>query len=176
MGIFKGIKEWFFPKEYLEYRDSLAGVVAYLPPGDLNALVAWRNKHLPYRSDTDTGKPDGKYDPTQEYNGADLTIKMKGGDCESLAAFCSEVIREWKGWSTFHVLMYFVDRTDPKKTLKGHDIATFTTPSGKMGWIDGDVHWGNIHDMKKFYADEWGWDIKSWYTASDIGQKIEALP
>lgn len=175
MGLFSGVKNWFFPPEYLEYRDSLRGLVEYLPPGDLDALVAWRKKHVPYKSDTDTGKPDGKYDYTQEYNGADLTIKMKAGDCESIAALYSEVIRWWKGWRSHHILMYFVDRKGPKKKLQGHDVAVFTTPAGKLGWIDGEIHWGGYPEMKKFYADEWGWDIKSWWVANDIGQKVNPI-
>ena len=167
MWPFKQVKDWFFPQEYLEYRDSLRGLVLYLPVGNLDALVAWRKKHVPYRSDTDTGKPDGKYDRLQNYNGADLTIKAKGGDCESIAAVYSEVIRAWAGWESWHVRMVYADNT-------AHDVAVFCDPDGNMGWIDGAIYCGGYDDMRAFY-DSIGWHIIDWQTVNDIGEHLVEL-
>ena len=167
MWPFKQIKNWFFPPTYLEYRDSVDALVAYLPAGDLDALAAWCEKWVPYRSDTDTGKPDGIYDPLQNYNGADLTIKAKGGDCESIAAVYVEVIAQWHGWQSEHVYMAYADYT-------AHDVCYFQRPDGTTGWIDGQVWDGGYEDMYAFYKAE-GWLITDWWVASDIGQEVRPL-
>ena len=172
MGLFSGIVKWFTAGN--EYRGSLKELIEYLPVGDLELLVAWRKRYIPYRSDTNTGKPEGEYDFTQEYNGADLTIKMRGGDCESIAAVYSEVIRAWKGWSSSHVQFTFIDENTGGQ-LKAHDVAVFTTPSGKHGWIDGGINWGNRLDMEKFYVD-WGWKLRQLWRVNDLGEKLEVLP
>ena len=167
MWPFKQAKEWFFPKEYLEYRDNLRGLVLYLPVGNLDALVAWRKEWVPYRSDTDTGLSDGKYEPLQNFNGADLTIKAKGGDCESIAAVYVEVIAWWHGWTAEHITMVYADNT-------AHDVAFFYAPDGRTGWIDGDVHYGNRADMKAYY-DSIGWYITDGWVANDIGQTVSMV-
>lgn len=171
MWPFQQVKDWFFPKEYLEYRDSLRGLVLYLPIGDIEALIAWRKRWIPYRSDTDTGKPDGKYDPLQNYNGADLTIKAKGGDCESIAAVFVEVgdSPEWTavGWSFKHILMVYADYT-------AHDVAFFTDPDGKTGWIDGIAYYGDFKAMKAYY-DSIDWIITYWAIVNDIGEIVKQL-
>ena len=159
------LSSWF--NAGTEYRDSLAGLVAYLPVGDLEVLIYWRQKWIPYRSDTDTGLPDGKYDPLQNYNGADLTIKAKGGDCESIAAVFSEVIRAWHGWRSFHICMVYANNT-------AHDVAFFIDPNGRTGWIDGGVHYGHYEDMKDFYACV-GWNITYWWEVNDLGEKIRSI-
>ena len=171
MWPFKQVKNWFFPKEYLDYRDSLRGLVLYLPVGDLDALVAWRKKHIPYRSDTDTGLPDGKYDPLQNFNGADLTIKAKGGDCESIAAVYVEVgdSPEWTaaGWAWEHVCMVYADNT-------AHDVAFFYAPDGRTGWIDGVVYYGDLAAMRAYY-DSIDWSITNWWVANDLGEIVRHL-
>lgn len=173
MWPFKQIKNWFFPREYLDYRDSLRGLIEYLPAGNLEALVAWRNTHILYRSDTGTGKPDGRYDPLQNYNGADLTIREKSGDCESIAAVYSEVIRQWAGWESWHVAFFFPNPDEGGK-YSGHDVAVFFTPDLRQGWIDGGVHYGGYEDMYAFYQAE-GWVIEDWWVANDIGQNTRSL-
>ena len=162
--LFKQIKNWFaFP----EYRDSLAALVVYLPVGDLESLLMWAKKWLPYRYDTDTGEENGKYDPLQNYNGADLTIKAKRADCESIAAVFSEVIRWWKGWESWHVCFVFT-RTYNK--YEAHDVCFFKRPDGSMGWIDGQVYEGGYNAFKQHY-DLIGWDICDWYIVNDMGIK-----
>ena len=163
MNPFKAIKAWFaFP----EYRDSVAALVAYLPVGDLDSLVMWREKWIPYKSDKGDG---GGLD---NYNGADLTIKAKGGDCESIAAVYSEVIRQWKNWESWHVCFVFT-RTEGK-TYEAHDVAVFIDPKGRQGWIGGDIHYGNYEDFKNYYNDI-GWKIVDWFVVNDIGQKVSKL-
>ena len=171
MWPFKQIKEWFFPKQYLEYRDSVVTLVAYLPVGDISALFTWEELHIPYRYDTDTGKKDGKYDRLQNYNGADLTIKAKGGDCESKASVFVEVGNspEWTaaGWSFRHILMVYADYT-------AHDVALYTGPKGQTGWFDGAIYSGDYSAMKKHY-DSIGWYITYWAVVNDIGQIITEI-
>ena len=171
MWPFKQVKNWFFPKEYLDYRDSLRGLVLYLPAGDLDALVAWCKKWVPYRSDTDTGLADGKYDPLQNYNGADLTIKARGGDCESIAAVYVEVgdSPEWTaaGWSFFHVCMVYANNT-------AHDVARFDHVDGRTGWIDGVVYYGDLAAMRAYY-DSIDWSITNWWVANDLGEIVRHL-
>jgi len=160
MNPFKAIKNWFaFP----EYRDSVAALVAYLPIGDLSALMMWRKKWVPYKSDEGNG---GGLD---NYNGADLSIKAKGADCESIAAVYSEVIRQWPQWESWHVCFVFT-RTDGK-TYEAHDVAAFLNPKGEQGWIDGPAYYGGYNDMFAFYKAE-GWHIIDWWQANDIGEKF----
>ena len=168
MWPFKQVKNWFFPP--CEYRDSVAALVAYLPIGNLDNLLCWSKKWIPYRSDTNTGKPDGVYDPLQNYNGADLTIKAKGGDCESIAAVFVEVIDspEWTaaGWASQHICMVYSNNT-------AHDVCFFDGPNG-TGWIDGAIYYGTYTDMRAYY-DSIGWRIIDWWIANDLGQEITEL-
>ena len=159
MSIFKDIKEWFaFP----EYRDSLASLVEYLPPGNLKALIEWTDKWIPYTSDEGDGAG------LDNYNGADLTIKAKGGDCESIAAVYSEVIRQWKGWESWHVCFVF---TREYNKYEAHDIAFFVDNENRMGWIDGGIFYGGYEAFRQHY-DLMGWKILDWWRASDSGERI----
>src|SRR3990167_171639 len=160
MWPFKQIKAWF---AWPEYRDSLAALVAYLPVGDLSALVMWRVKWVPYKSDEGDG---GGLD---NYNGADLTIKAKGGDCESIAAVYSETVRQWSQWESWHVCFVFT-RTDGK-TYEAHDVAFFVDDKGRMGWIDGGIYYGDYKAFLQAY-DLQGWHIIDWWQANDIGEKF----
>lgn len=163
MSLFRSLKEWFFPP-YLEYREDVKSLTEYLPAGDLDALAAWRAHHIPYVGDFDAN---GRFDKLQDFNGADLTIKAKGGDCESIAAVYIEVIRHWKGWRAWHVTMWYDDGS-------GHDVCAFTTPAGKQGWIDGVVRWGGYAEMADFYTSI-DWKIKRWYEANDLGEEVKGL-
>jgi hypothetical protein len=160
--MFKAIKDWFFPP--LEYRDNLRDLALYLPVGNLDALVAWCNKWIPYRRDLNE---QGGFDPLQNYNGADLTIKAKAGDCESIAAVYSEVIRTWTGCESWHVFMLYADG-------KAHDVAVFTLPGGRQGWIDGQVHYGGYEAMYAYYKAD-GWYITDWWVVNDLGQATGEL-
>ena len=165
MSLLKGIKEWFFPKEYLEPQPSLDALVAYLPVGDLAALSAWVKHNIPYHRDLDEN---GNYDKLQNYNGADLTIRARRGDCESRGAIFSEVIRRWKGWSSGHAYFKFVD---DKGAKKAHDICWFVTPSGQHGWMENAPHFGTDKEMVKFYAGI-GWKIDAIHQVNDMGERI----
>jgi len=158
------IKAWFaFP----EYRNSVAALVAYLPVGDITSLIAWRNKWIKYKTDAGDGRgPDN-------YNGADLTIKLMFGDCESIAAVFVEVIRWWFGWDAVHVL--FVFTCDNGNTYEAHDVACYTDPHGLRGWIDGIEYCGGYSAMRKHY-DAIGWKLEDWWIVNDLGQVVEALP
>ena len=166
MGIFKSIKDWFFPP-YMKEVKSLTELVGLIPVGDLDALCEWMNHYIPYHHDVDEN---GKYDKTQNYNGADLTIIMKRGDCESKAAVCSEVIRWWKGWKSGHTYFRFIRNGGQ---YEAHDICWFITPSGKHGWIEGIPHYGDTKQMIEYYAGM-GWKIDYVTPVNDIGQSTEA--
>ena len=153
MNIFKRIKNYFCAGS--EYRPTLEALIEYLPAGDLEALNFWVNKFIPYKSDTD---PLG----LDNFNGADLTIKERAGDCESIAAIYVEVIRAWKYWESVHVVMLW--------EKSGHDVCFFKTPSGSTGWIDGKIFWGGIPDLKKYYGTER--KILSLFYVNDIGEKL----
>lgn len=167
MWPFKQIKAWFaFP----EYRDSVAALVAYLPVGDLNAIAEWERVHIKYTPDVDDK---GNYDPTKEYNGADLTIKMKEGDCESKAAVFVEVGNspEWAadGWEFHHMRMVFTNR---EGELKGHDVAYFrNTRKGVQGWFENGPHIGTYTDLRQFYLREQGWKIDDLWAVNDMGER-----
>lgn len=171
---FRQIKEWFaFPQK----QKDLAAIIAYIRVGALEDLLAYQKAFLPYRSDTDTGEPDGKYDKTQEYNGAELTIILGGGDCESLAGFFSEVIRWWKGWESWHVCFVF---TRVYNKYEAHDVCFFKRPNGSMGWMEahptpesnaGGIYEGGYEAFRQHY-DLIGWEILDWWKASDTGEKL----
>lgn len=174
MSIFRGIVD--FLKGYSDYRDSVAALVAYLPEGDLETLVLWRRKWVPYRSDTDTGEADGEYDKLQNYNGADLTLKAGHGDCESRGAICKEVISspEWaaKGWASEHIYFSFIR---PDGTKSAHDVAYYTHTDGRKGWIEGRiVHEGDYNDLVAHYAGL-GWNIIKLWAVNDMGEKVRDL-
>ena len=162
MGLFKSIKEWFFPP-YMREVDSVNELIGLLPVGDLDALCEWVRVYIPYHHDLDEN---GKYDPLQNYNGADLTIKARRGDCESKAAVCSEVIRWRKGWKTGHTYFQFDNRLGERKA---HDICWFIAPSGQRGWIEGTPHFGNEKEMIEYYAGA-GWKIDFVQEVNDIGE------
>lgn len=165
MNPFKAIKDWFFPKEYLEPQPNLDALVAYLPVGDLAALAAWVRQNIPYHLDIDEN---GRFDKTQDYNGADLTIKMGRGDCDSKGAVFSEVIRRWKGWQSGHSYFQF---TNAKGERKAHDVCWFITPSGQKGWMENAPLFGSNKEMVEFYAGI-GWKIDNIYPVNDIGERI----
>jgi hypothetical protein len=158
-----------FLKGYSDYKDSLDALVSYLPSGDLDTLLRWGKKWIPYRHDIDK---DGKYDPLQNYNGADLTIKAKGGDCESIAAVHSEVIRRWPKWESWHVCMVFT--RDCGDTYEAHDVAVFKDPTYGQGWIDGQIFYGDYEAMYGFYKGE-GWAIVGWWEVNDLGERIRQI-
>ena len=168
MGIWKGIKDWFFPP-YMKRAKSLKELTALIPVGNLTALCEYTNEFVPYRYDTDTGEKDGKYDPLKNYNGADLTLKAGHGDCESKAAVHCEVIRTWGGgWSETHLWFAFTDSYGVKRA---HDICFFTTPEGREGWIEGQAQFGDRNQLVEFYKG-WGWSITKLYAVNDMGEKI----
>lgn len=168
MWPFKQIKEWFaFP----EYRDSVEALLAYLPVGDLQSLIDWVAKWIPYKYDTDTGEENGKYDPLQNFNGADLTIKAKRGDCESKAAVFVEIIRRWFGWDAWHITFCFTREFDK---YEAHDVVFFVDPDGQMGWIDGIIYYGDYKAMRQHY-DLIGWAIYDWWVANDLGEKLKGI-
>ena len=162
--MFKAIKEWFFPS-YMVRVHTLTDLIILIPVGNLDALCEWVREFLPYHHDIDEN---GNYDPHQNYNGADLTIKAGRGDCESKAAVCSEVIRSWKGWQSGHTWFRF---TNELGEIKAHDICWFIMPSGRRGWIEGRPFYGEVKDMIEYYAGI-GWKIDMVYNVNDIGEKI----
>lgn len=171
MTIFKKIKKWFsFP----EYQDSLAKLIAYLPVGRVDLLLEWALVWIPYKRDLDAQR---NYDPLQNYNGADLTIKAKSGDCESIAAVFKEVISspEWtaRGWAAEHVCFVFPNPDKPREYL-GHDVCFFIGEEGGSGWIDGKIYYGDYSDMRKFY-DSIGWHITDWWLVNDMGEHLTEL-
>lgn len=161
MSLWRNLRDFF--KGYSDYQPSVAALVAYLPVGDLETLRLWREKHIPYVKDTD---PKG----LDNYNGADLTIAAKGGDCESIAAVYKEVIQRWPGWQAWHVLFVFVE-TGGNGTYKAHDVCVFVDPDGEQGWIDGGVCMGGYSTMRASY-EALGWHITDWWVVNDIGQLV----
>jgi hypothetical protein len=167
MNPFKQIKDWFaFPQK----QKDLAAIIAYIRVGALEDLLAYQKEFLPYRSDTDTGKPDGKYQNFKEYIGAELMILSGGGDCEDIAAFFSEVIRWWVGWESWHVRFVFLDQMDGGK-MKAHDVAFFVTDKNQMGWIDGAIYYGGYEAFRQHY-NLIGWKIQDWWIANDAGERL----
>lgn len=159
MKIFRVIKDWFFPP--LEYKGSVKELVEYLPVGDLDVLCLWVEKWIPYVKDSDTKGLDN-------YNGADLTIKAKYGDCESKAAVFVEVISHWKNWAAGHIWFSF----NHNGIYKAHDVCWYITPKGTRGWIEVAPKVGGIDEMRQYYKFI-GWDIISTYCVNDIGEKVE---
>jgi len=163
---------WQFYTAGRKFQNTLAKTIAYLPVGNLYVLKRYQETFLPYKSDLDA---QGRYDKTQEYNGAELTIMLKGGDCESLAAFFSEIIRAWLGWESWHVMFVFIDDSDGE--YKAHDVAFFKRPNGTVGWIDGwaesnFLHEGGYEAFVPFYA-TWGWYVEGWWLVNDMGEKLQ---
>lgn len=168
-SIFKRFKDWVTAGT--EYRPDVKSLIAYLPVGDLPVLLYWQKRYIPYKRDLDDK---GNYDRTKEYNGADLTIKLRAGDCESIAAVFSEVIRAWAGWLSGHIMFTFYDQNEGGK-LKGHDVAYFVTPDGRPGWIDGAVMYGGPYEMLSYYR-AIGWPIQDWWYVNDLGEKLKEVP
>jgi hypothetical protein len=160
MWPFKGIKEWFFPKEYLEYKDNIKDVAGYLPVGDLEILKEYGKRIIPYVKDTDIKNLDN-------YNGGDLTLKLRFGDCESIAAFYVEVVAHWEGWVSSHIYMLY-------ENGKAHGVAHFINPEGFSYWIDGAVYKGSYKEMFDFYKSV-GWDIKEMAVVNDLGETIKEI-
>jgi hypothetical protein len=160
MGFFKYWKDWFFPTEYLDKKPTLEAIRAYLPVGILEHLLAYQQKHLPYKPDTDKLGLDN-------FNGAALTVMSGGGDCESLAAFFKEIIIWWKGWNAEHICMAYTNG-------RAHDICMFQRSDGVTGWIDGKIYYGGYGEMFAFYK-AWGWEISDWWVVNDIGQVVTEL-
>jgi hypothetical protein len=165
MSLFSPIKDWFFPP-YMRKVDSLDELCAVIPVGDLGALCEWVNEFIPYRHDVAL---DGKYDPLQNYNGADLTIKAGHGDCESKAAVCSEVIKRWKGWTSGHHYFQFINKNMERKAP---DVCWFITPQGIKGWIEGGPLYGTDKEMVEYYAVGPGWKIDNIRQVNDIGERV----
>jgi len=167
MSFFSRILDAVFGKEYLEPKSSIAELIEYLPPGDLDALWRWQKRNLPYRSD------DGDGHGLDNYNGGDLTLLDGHGDCESLAAVFSEVIRAWNGWRSSHLRIDFTNR---RGEAKAHDVATFCTPAGKLGWMEfgeyGGYFYGGLDRMKDFYR-EMGWRNVKFSKVNDMGVAYE---
>lgn len=167
MGIFKTIAKWFFPP-YSEYRDSVQKLVEYLPAGNLEVLCNWVSTWITYSGDFDSA---GNYDPLQNFNGADLTIRAKSGDCESIAAVFVEIIRHWKGWEASHISFWF---TDVYGIKKAHDVCYFKAPDGKEGWIEKEPIYFDNYTIIDWYK-KLGWDIYRIEFVNDIGEKINKL-
>lgn len=162
MNIFKKFYNW--ATAGTKYKGSLKELIEYLPVGDLTVLTFWINKFIPYKYDTDAA---GNYDALQNYNGADLTIRMRCGDCESKAAIFVEVIRAWPGWDSYHILLEY-------DCPPYHDIGFFVAPDGSSGFFEGVVKYGSIADVKKYFTRP-GQTVVALYLVNDIGEKIKRL-
>lgn len=171
MWPFKQIKDWFTAGSV--FQDTLAKTIAYLPVGDLRLLLDYQRLFLSY-------KPDVCPLGLDNYNGAELTIRAKGGDCESLAAFFVEVIRWWFGWESWHVCFVFTRRYN---VYEAHDVAFFKRPDGSMGWIEahpmpnsnaGGIYDGGYEAFRQHY-DLAGWTILDWWETNDAGERLLEL-
>lgn len=166
MWPFKQIKEWFTAGTV--FQDTLSKTITYLPVGNLGVLLDYQKRFLPYTPDL----ANGKYDKLKEYQGAELAIIQRGDDCEGLAGFFSEVIRQWKGWESWHVAFVFYRL--PFVKYEAHDVCVFKRPDGLQGWIDGAIYEGDYEAMHAFYKAE-GWFFMDWWEANDIGERTKPI-
>ena len=103
---------------------NLAELCAYIRKGDLDDLAGWIRWRITYIEDRF---------PADEWQSADVSIAMEGGDCEEICLIGTGVIRSWgDGWEAENL---YINNSSPGRA---HAV-TFWRNGRSKGLIEGKV-------------------------------------